>query len=85
MPRKILLIDDDALLRRSLSFHLEQAGYQVQTAASAEEGLRMVSFEPADLILLDIGLPGMDGLDALRHFNDQVGVPVILSPPGDEN
>ncbi len=78
MPRKILLIDDDALFRHSLSFHLQQAGYQVQTAASAEEGLRMVSLEPADLILLDIGLPGMDGLDALGHFNKQVGAPVIF-------
>jgi DNA-binding response OmpR family regulator len=78
MPKKILLIDDDALLRRSLSFHLQQAGYQVQTAASAEEGLSLVCREPVDLILLDIGLPGMDGLDALNHFNRQVGAPVIF-------
>jgi DNA-binding response OmpR family regulator len=78
MPKKILLIDDDALLRRSLSFHLEQAGYQVQTAASAEEGFSLVCREPVDLILLDIGLPGMDGLDALTHFNQQIGAPVIF-------
>ncbi len=78
MSRKILLIDDDALLRRSLSFHLHQAGYQVQTAANAEDGLKNIHDEPADLILLDIGLPGMDGLEAVRHFNDQVGVPVIF-------
>jgi len=78
MARKILLIDDDALLRSSLSFHMRQAGYQVQTAASAEDGLKIICGEPPDLILLDIGLPGMDGLDALRHFNDQVGVPVIF-------
>ena len=37
MPRTILVVDDDALLRRSLAFHLEQAGYQALTAASAEE------------------------------------------------
>ena len=48
MARKILLIDDDALLRRSLNFHLRQAGYQVQTAASAEEGLKLNRDEPAD-------------------------------------
>jgi DNA-binding response OmpR family regulator len=78
MPRKILLIDDDALFRRSLSFHLEQAGYQVETAGSAEDGLRFTSEESVDLILLDIGLPGMDGLEALRYFNDQVGVPVVF-------
>jgi DNA-binding response OmpR family regulator len=78
MPKKILLIDDDALLRRSLSFHLQQAGYQVQTAASAEEGLSLVCREPVDLILLDIGLPGMDGLDALTHFNQQIDAPIIF-------
>jgi DNA-binding response OmpR family regulator len=78
MARKILLIDDDALFRRSLSFHLQQAGYQVQTAASAEDGLKIIRNEPADLILLDIGLPGMDGLEALRHFNDQTGAPVVF-------
>lgn len=78
MAGKILLIDDDALFRHSLNFHLQQAGYQVQTAASAEEGLNLIRDEPADLILLDIGLPGIDGLDALRHFNDQTGAPVIF-------
>ncbi len=78
MPRRILLIDDDVLFRRSLSFHLRQAGYQVHTAASAEDGLKSSRDQPIDLILLDIGLPGMDGLEALRHFNDQVGAPVIF-------
>ena len=78
MPKKILLVDDDALLRRSLGFHLLQAGYQVQTAASAEEGLKILHHEPVDLILLDIGLPGMDGLEALRQFGDKTSAPVIF-------
>ncbi len=78
MPREILLIDDDALLRRSLSLHLQQAGYKVHTSASAEDGLKIFQDGPIDLVLLDIGLPGMDGLDALNYFNDQVGVPVIF-------
>jgi len=78
MAHKILLIDDDALFRRSLSFHLQQAGYQVHTAASAEDGLKIIYGESPDIILLDIGLPGMDGLDALRYFNEKVGAPVIF-------
>ncbi|MBI9042863.1 MAG: response regulator transcription factor [Anaerolineaceae bacterium] len=78
MSKRILLIDDDALIRRSLSFHLQQAGYQVQTANSAEEGLKIFVNELFDLILLDIGLPGMDGLEALRHFGDLVKTPVIF-------
>jgi DNA-binding response OmpR family regulator len=69
MAVHILLVDDDALLRRSLTFNLEQAGYRVSTAADAENALAMARRDPPGLVLLDIGLPGMDGLDALRHFS----------------
>lgn len=78
MTEQILLIDDDALMRRSLSFALERAGYVVATAATAEEGLLRVSELQPDLILLDIGLPGMDGLDALRQIRRNAETPVIF-------
>lgn len=78
MGKKILLIDDDALLRRSLAFNLEQNGYSVQTAASAEDGLKRAALDRPDLVLLDIGLPGMDGLEALRRLRDLVNAPVIM-------
>jgi DNA-binding response OmpR family regulator len=78
MPKHILLVDDDALMRRSLAFNLEQGGYRASPAASAEDALEMVRRDPPDLVLLDINLPGMDGLDALRQFKDQLGLPVIL-------
>jgi DNA-binding response OmpR family regulator len=78
MPRHILLIDDDALMRRSLSFNLEQNGFHTTTAASAEDGQLAAQAETPDLVLLDIGLPGMDGLQALREFRDRLGLPVIL-------
>jgi len=74
----ILLVDDDALLRRSLSFNLEHAGYRASAAASAEDALMLAVRDPPQLILLDIGLPGMDGLDALRHFRDRVSAPIIF-------
>jgi len=74
----ILVVDDDALMRRSLGFNLEQAGYQVSSAGSAEDALALAHRDPPDLVLLDIGLPGMDGLDALRHFKSELGVPVIF-------
>lgn len=78
MSKHILLVDDDALMRRSVAFNLEQASYHVNNAANAEDALAMARRDPPDLVLLDIGLPGMDGLDALRHFKEQLGVPVIF-------
>ena len=78
MSNHILLVDDDVLLRRSLAFNLEQAGYHASTAESAEDALAMARRERPDLILLDIGLPGMDGLNALRIIDSEFDIPVIF-------
>jgi len=78
VAKHILLVDDDALMRRSLAFNLEQAGYRVSSAANAETGLDLARRDPPDLILLDIGLPGMDGLDALRNFQQRADTPIIF-------
>lgn len=78
MAKHILLVDDDELLRRSLAFNLERAGFRASTAANAEAALALVRLDPPDLVLLDIGLPGMDGLDALRHLRQQLAAPVIF-------
>ena len=78
MPNHILVVDDDALLRRSLAFNLEQAGFRTSTAATAEDALAQAKVNPPDLVLLDIGLPGMDGLDAVKQLKAQLGVMVIF-------
>ena len=78
MPKYILLVDDDALMRRSLAFNLEQAGFRTSTAANAEDALALARQNPPDLVLLDIGLPGMDGLDAIKRFKEQFRAPVIF-------
>lgn len=84
MARHILLVDDDALMRRSLALNLEEAGYRTSTASTAEAAFELVRRDPPDLILLDIGLPGMDGLDALRNFQrtaqspHQTDIPIIF-------
>jgi DNA-binding response OmpR family regulator len=78
MTNHILVVDDDALMRRSLAFGLEQAGYRVSNAANAEDALNLARRDPPDLVLLDIGLPGMDGLDALRHFKTHLGLAVVF-------
>ena len=77
-PNRILLVDDDPLLRRSVAFNLERVGYRVTTAASAEDALALADRDPPDLVLLDIGLPGMDGLDALRRFRERPHAPPVI-------
>ena len=76
--RHILLVDDDALMRRSLAFNLQQASYRTSTAANGEDALGQAHRDPPDLVLLDIGLPGMDGIDTLRRFKDELNLPVIF-------
>lgn len=78
MPKHILLVDDDALMRRSLAFNLQQSGYTTSAAASGEDALQLARIDPPDLVLLDIGLPGMDGLEALQRLKGSLGVPVIF-------
>ena len=76
--KKILIVDDDALMRRSMAFNLEQAGFKTFTAANAEGGLETVRRSPPDLVLLDIGMPDMDGLDAIKQIKTMTSIPVIF-------
>ncbi len=79
MTKQILVADDDALMRRSIRVNLEEAGYAVQTAATGEEAVAQVLAGSPDLVLLDIGLPGMDGLEALRTIRQEApATPVIF-------
>jgi len=74
----LIVVDDEILLRRSLAYNLEQSGYRVSSAGRAEDALGIARRDPPDLVLLDIGLPGMDGLQALREFRQEIGCPVIF-------
>jgi two-component system alkaline phosphatase synthesis response regulator PhoP len=86
MRRRLLLVEDDATLRHALSFSLTREGYEVVTAADGEAALEQGRNEALDLILLDVMLPGMSGVEALRVLRrDGVTTPVIiLSAKGDE-
>ena len=78
MAKHILIIDDDALLRTSVAFNLQRNGYTTALAATAEDALVCIHQQPPDVILLDIGLPGMDGLEALRVFQRETTIPIIF-------
>lgn len=74
----ILLVDDDALLRRSLKYQLEGAGYRVLTAETGQAAFTLARTDPPDLILLDIGLPDDNGLDVARTLQRELSVPIIF-------
>jgi DNA-binding response OmpR family regulator len=78
MGKQILIVDDDVLLRRSLAFNLEKAGYSASTAATAEDALKIIQYNRPTLVLLDIGLPGIDGLEAVKQIKDRYDLPVIF-------
>jgi two-component system alkaline phosphatase synthesis response regulator PhoP len=86
MRRRLLLVEDDATLRQALSFSLAREGYDVATAADGEAALEAARGVGLDLILLDVMLPGMSGVEVLRVLRrDGVATPVIiLSAKGDE-
>lgn len=67
MERTILVVDDEDSLRRVTQLRLEQAGYHTVTAASGEEALRRMDQQPITLVLTDLRMPGMSGLDLLRE------------------
>jgi len=67
---KILVVDDEHLIRWSLEQSLRKQGYEVQTAGSGEDALRQLQEEPPDLMLLDIQLPGRDGLEVLSRAKE---------------
>ena len=77
---RILVIDDEAAIRDSLKMTLEYEGYEFIGAATGQEGLALVEREAPDLVLLDVKMPGMDGLevlDRLRAMNDALPVVVV--------
>lgn len=79
MP-KILVIEDERNLRTLYKNDLERDGYQVVTAGTAPEGIALVESESPDLVVMDIRLPGMDGLEAMAKVLDRhPKLPVVLN------
>jgi two-component system, OmpR family, alkaline phosphatase synthesis response regulator PhoP len=78
---RILIVDDEEDILELVSYHLVREGYQLMTAASGEEALGKAKRESFDLIVLDLMLPGMDGLDVARALkaDDRTGsVPIVM-------
>jgi DNA-binding NtrC family response regulator len=75
---KILIIDDERSIRNTLRDILENEGYKVDDAENGMEGLKLVNSKKYDVILLDIKMPGMDGLEVLEHAMKVTDTPVVM-------
>jgi len=76
--KKILVIDDESRITRLAHDYLEHAGFAVVTAADGPAALQVFRAEKPDLVVLDLGLPGLDGLDVTRALRKDSNVPVIM-------
>jgi len=74
----ILVIEDDVSIRRFLRTSLTSSGYRLIEAANAAEGLRLVGLQHPDLVILDLGLPDLDGLDVTRQLREWTATPIII-------
>jgi len=78
--RKILAVDDSASMRQMVSFTLERAGYDVMQACDGVEALELAKKESVDLVLTDVNMPNMDGIDLikeLRNLPDYIHTPIL--------
>ncbi len=75
---RILIVDDDRLILTGLADGLENHGYHVDKAATGEDAVALADASPPDLVLMDICLPGMSGIEAARLIQEKIGVPVIF-------
>jgi len=78
MPKKILLVDDEPLILKGLKYSLEQDGYQTDSAMDGEEALKKFFAGNYDLILLDVMLPGVDGIEVCQRVRERSNVPIIM-------
>jgi len=77
MP-KVLIIDDEPQILRFLRPALEASGYQVLHAAAGREALRLIANSAPDMIVLDLGLPDMDGKDVLAEARKFTSAPIVI-------
>ncbi|MEA1976832.1 MAG: response regulator transcription factor [Chloroflexota bacterium] len=82
--KKILVVDDEPKIIQLTQDYLENAGFSVLSAGDGERSLAVIQVEKPDLVVLDLGLPGMDGLDVCRSIRKTSNLPIIMLTARDE-
>jgi DNA-binding response OmpR family regulator len=82
--KKILVVDDEPKIIQLTQDYLENAGFSVISAGDGERALAIIQVEKPDLVVLDLGLPGMDGLDVCRSIRKTSNLPIIMLTARDE-
>src|SRR5699024_9356149 len=80
----ILIVDDDEHIRKVVSVHLKEAGYDVETARDGEKALHILEKEPIDMAIVDIMMPIVDGYELTEDIRDFYDIPVILLTAKDQ-
>lgn len=75
---RVLVVDDEPQILRTLSINLKARHYDIVTAATGAEALRVAAAQPPDLVILDLGLPDFDGVDVVRGLRGWTSVPIII-------
>ena len=75
---RVLLVDDEPQILRALSVNLKALGYKIDAAQSGEEALQKAAAKRPDAVILDLGLPGIDGIDVIRGLRGWTEVPIIV-------
>lgn len=77
-PARVLVVDDEPQIVRALGVNLKALGYRVDTAATGEDALRRAADRRPDAVILDLGLPGIDGIEVIRGLRGWTNVPIIV-------
>jgi two-component system KDP operon response regulator KdpE len=75
---RVLVVDDEPQILRALSINLKARHYEVITAATGTEALRVAAAQPPDLVILDLGLPDLDGVDVVRGLRGWTSAPIVI-------
>ncbi|MGX8794637.1 response regulator transcription factor [Fusibacter sp. JL298sf-3] len=85
MAEKILVVDDEPILLKGLRFSLEQEGYEVETAVDGKEAFDKILSNTYDAVILDLMLPGMDGLEVCKKVREKSMVPILMLTAKDDD